>query len=273
MRARVLTAIVLLALFISLLFLLPPIFIVVAAGLVSGLMAWEFLGATKAVEQKQPFLYLSCLCAALVPFTVYSRENGLWPLLLVLFAYLLLSAICAIRAPKIIGAAQLGKGFFVAMILPLLLSSCLRILLLPELGQYLVLMPWVTVWVCDTFALFCGKFFGKHKLAPSISPKKTVEGAIGGLIGGVLSMAVYLLVLRYGFAVALDWVPALLFGLFGAAVGQVGDLFFSLIKREAGIKDYGKILPGHGGALDRLDSFLFAAPLFEIIYLHILLVL
>ena len=139
-----------------------------------------------------------------------------------------------------------------------------------ENGALLVLMPWVTVWVCDSAALFVGKALGKHKLAPYVSPKKTIEGSLGGLIGGILACVLYVLVMEHTFGLHMDLLPAILFGAVGSSMGQLGDLSLSVIKRGAGIKDYGKLFPGHGGVWDRFDSILFAAPIFELLYQHIL---
>ena len=131
-------------------------------------------------------------------------------------------------------------------------------------------MPWVTVWVCDSFALFTGMAFGKHKLAPYVSPKKTVEGSVGGLVFAVLACILYTVVLDKAFSLSLPLWSAVLYGIVGSTAGQIGDLSLSVIKRGAGIKDYGNLFPGHGGVWDRFDSILFAAPLFELLYLHIL---
>ena len=122
-------------------------------------------------------------------------------------------------------------------------------------------------WVCDTFAYFVGKFFGKHKLIPEISPKKTIEGAIGGVIGSVviaLGMTyLYGLTAFSANSVVADvseqWIILVAFAAMGSFVGIIGDLFASAVKRQQGIKDYGNIMPGHGGVLDRFDSFLFVA--------------
>jgi len=269
MKTRVITAAVLLCAFIPLLFLLPSIYVTIVFAALCAVGAWELLYETKSVP-KHPFLYLSCAAAFCVPFTASSAEAGLWPFLGVAFAYLIAAFCCAVFDHQKITYACIGKGFFAALVAPFLFSAFLRILTVPETGKYMVLMPWVTVWVCDSMALFVGKAIGKHKLAPYVSPKKTIEGSIGGLVGGVVAMIVYVLVMWYGFQQNFDFAPAIIFGLLGAAVGQLGDLALSVIKRESGIKDYGKLFPGHGGVWDRFDSILFAAPLFEIIYLHIL---
>ncbi len=117
----------------------------------------------------------------------------------------------------------------------------------------------------DTFALFGGLAFGKHKLAPDISPKKTWEGAISGFLGGLVAAAIVWWV--QGFWHAQFPLPIyLISGALASVAGQIGDLAASGIKREAGIKDFGTIIPGHGGILDRMDSILFAVPVVSIVF-------
>jgi phosphatidate cytidylyltransferase len=129
-----------------------------------------------------------------------------------------------------------------------------------DAGAAYLLLTVFCVWATDSFALFVGKAFGKHKLAPKLSPGKTVEGTVGGLIAALLTGALF------------GWVffrnPAYGIGI-GAVAGvfaQVGDLFESALKREAGIKDFGGIMPGHGGILDRFDSLLFVSPLASLLF-------
>lgn len=112
----------------------------------------------------------------------------------------------------------------------------------------------------DTFAYFVGVSFGKRKLCPELSPNKTVIGGAGGLLGGVAAGALIFYLQRFYHATVSLW-PLLTLGLLCGAVGQIGDLFASAIKRYTGVKDYGYIFPGHGGMTDRLDSVLFCAPL------------
>lgn len=136
---------------------------------------------------------------------------------------------------------------------------------------YLFILCCIIAWCCDIFAYFSGYFFGKHKMSPTLSPKKTVEGAVGGVIGAVLcaclSLYLYSILkpvlegtgLSYGVA-ASSYIKMAVVAVFGALLGMVGDLFASAVKRQTGIKDYGNIMPGHGGVIDRFDSVLLLAP-------------
>jgi len=126
-----------------------------------------------------------------------------------------------------------------------------------------IMTIFVSVWVCDTFAYFIGKSFGKHRLFERVSPKKSIEGAIAGLFGALL---VFFLAKWLGF-LEISNVFAIVCGGIVGIVGQLGDLVESWFKRDAGIKDSSKILPGHGGMLDRFDSLMFIAPAFLILYL------
>jgi phosphatidate cytidylyltransferase len=124
-----------------------------------------------------------------------------------------------------------------------------------------VLLPLVTTWVGDSAAYFVGRAIGKHKLAPAVSPGKTVEGGVAGLVGSAGAAALLALVLgRPDSGVPFAPLTAAWIGLVLGAVAQVGDLAESMLKREAGVKDSGKLLPGHGGFLDRMDSLLFSIP-------------
>lgn len=129
-------------------------------------------------------------------------------------------------------------------------------------GRLLLWIVPIGACMTDTFALFIGKYFGKRKLAPSISPKKTVAGSVGGIVGAVASLLVYGAALTLMKPEIRVNFPALgILGLLSSIAAQVGDLSMSAVKREAGIKDYGNIIPGHGGILDRIDSIVFTAPL------------
>lgn len=135
----------------------------------------------------------------------------------------------------------------------------------------MVWLIFISSWICDTCAYLAGMAFGKHKLAPVLSPKKSVEGAIGGVVGSAAVGALFgwLFLDKLFVGQNMVWVIALICGV-GAVISQVGDLAASGIKRNHEIKDYGKLIPGHGGIMDRFDSVLFTAPI--IYYLAILLI-
>ncbi len=130
-----------------------------------------------------------------------------------------------------------------------------------ENGRVLIWAVFIGAWITDTFAYFTGTWFGKHKLLPEISPKKTVEGAIGGVLGCVFAFFVYGLIISNIFHHEISFPSLMTLGFFCSLVAQLGDLAASSIKRECQIKDFGSIMPGHGGVLDRFDSILFVAPL------------
>ncbi len=128
-------------------------------------------------------------------------------------------------------------------------------------GAALLFAPILLTWASDTFAYFVGRSLGTRKLIPSVSPGKTVQGAVGAIIGAVVTGMAYSLLLASFSTYQLSVVQGALLGLAVSVVAQIGDLAESLFKRDAGVKDSGRLLPGHGGALDRFDSLLFALPL------------
>jgi len=127
-------------------------------------------------------------------------------------------------------------------------------------GKYIYLLVFFCAWMTDSFAYFTGRLFGKHKLIPAVSPKKTVEGAIGGILFGVITIVVFGFVIETFFdpqgIISANYLILAISGVFISVVAQIGDLMMSVIKRHYGIKDYGNLLPGHGGVLDRFDSVL-----------------
>ena len=135
-----------------------------------------------------------------------------------------------------------------------------------EMGLAVMALVFIIAWGSDTAAYFCGTFFGKHKLIPKVSPKKTIEGSVGAVIFTALLCAVYLFILdKCGVAFTEvtigNYIGIAVVGFTASILSQLGDLAASAIKRDAGIKDYGKIFPGHGGFMDRFDSVVFIAPI------------
>lgn len=135
-------------------------------------------------------------------------------------------------------------------------------------SAWILMITLISIWVCDTFAYFFGKSFGKHKIYPKISPKKSWEGSIAGFVGAILAFAILVHFLIPGFPIY----HAIILGALSGSIGQIGDLAESQFKREAGVKDSSNILPGHGGIFDRFDSIIFVVPVVYI-YLSIIKVL
>jgi len=164
-------------------------------------------------------------------------------------------------ATIIFGTIYIGWAFGVHMVFLRLTMDKVN----GQVGIYLIFFLLAVVWLGDTGAYAFGKVFGKHKLIPSISPGKTVEGSIGGLLSGMLSGIVVKLLWLDG---VLGWMHFIILAIVLGVVGQIGDLGESLLKRNAGVKDSGSLIPGHGGLFDRCDSLILAAPvLYYYVYL------
>ncbi len=259
MLTRILSVVVALPLFFLVFFFAPFWVVPLALGVISATATFELLNATHFMPNKK-ILALACALSFCVPPWIYflsarSAVSGVFLFVCVLF-------FSAVIDSKNITFEKIAGAFFAAFVIPYFFSSIMRISMM-ENGRYLLLLPFIAAWMTDTFAFFSGSLFGKHKLAPAISPKKTVEGALGGILGSVLGAVCYGIVLQYVFFKTPDYLVLCAIGFLGSFAAQLGDLSMSVIKRNYGIKDYGAIMPGHGGILDRFDSVLFSAPMVE----------
>lgn len=165
-------------------------------------------------------------------------------------------------------SSQIMLVFFGIFYVGIMLSYVYRTRMLVN-GAWLVWLIFFCSWGCDTSAYCFGMLFGRHKLAPVLSPKKSVEGAIGGVFGAALLGFLYALAVNAWAGAGADVLSYALICAAGAVISQIGDLAASGIKRNHDIKDYGRLIPGHGGILDRFDSVIFTAPI--IYYLAVLL--
>nr|HPL98669.1 phosphatidate cytidylyltransferase [Bacillota bacterium] len=162
---------------------------------------------------------------------------------------------------------EISINIFGIAYIPFLFSHLLFIENL-RYGNIILWLPFLTAWFTDTFAYFIGIYMGRRKLCPAISPKKTVEGALGGIAGSVaFSIITGIILNNYGIEIRL--IHFIITGFLCGIASETGDLAASYIKRYAGVKDFGNIIPGHGGILDRFDSILFTAP---IIYYYFVLI-
>lgn len=165
-------------------------------------------------------------------------------------------------------AEQVMLTFFGLFYVAVMLSYVYQTRML-EQGAFLVWLVFICSWGCDTCAYCVGVLIGKHKMAPRLSPKKSIEGAVGGVAGAALLGAVYAAAVNHFAGVGASVLHYAIIGAAGGLISMVGDLAASAIKRNHDIKDYGKLIPGHGGILDRFDSVIFTAPV--IYYLSVLL--
>jgi len=259
---RLISGAVLLAAIVAALWFLPPIVLLGIAVLVALLAFREYLDiASRAgVHVSRPAgataVALACVAVGMPGLPVEAAIVG---------TTLGLSALALGNATKATAANETGNALHTAAIsafAPLYIGVPMGLLSATRwtLGREAALLLIVTVAISDSFQYYVGRTFGRHLLAPVVSPKKTIEGAIGGYIGAVLSLGV----------IGHWWLPQMglpariILALAVASVGIVGDLFESLLKRSVGMKDASAIIPGHGGVLDRIDAMLFAAPVFYI---------
>jgi phosphatidate cytidylyltransferase len=204
------------------------------------------------ISTKDFFISLLCFVMSQIQFMLYMSPFGMafyGAIFLFMAAVVFLWGKCSSKDVLTAGMTTL---FITSAILSL---AMLRL----KYDMYMLLLPFIIAWLSDTGAYFTGYFLGKHKLAPKMSPKKTVEGAIGGVIFAGLAAFIYLGCVKGNFSAGYAW-SAILFGGVGSVISQIGDLAASCIKRDFEKKDYGSLLPGHGGLMDRFDSVLFTAP-------------
>ncbi|NBH81986.1 phosphatidate cytidylyltransferase [bacterium C-53] len=205
--------------------------------------------------------YAGCICYYLI-MIMQSREQYLFLTLIMILTVMMFVYVFSYPA---IDSTQLMTSYFGVIYVPVMLSFIYLTRRYTD-GIFLVWLIFISSWVCDTCAYCVGMLIGKHKLAPKLSPKKSVEGAIGGVAGSALAGALYgyVLTITAGQASPEIWSFAIIGGI-GAIISQIGDLTASAIKRNHNIKDYGKLIPGHGGILDRFDSVIVTAPMIYIL--------
>lgn len=213
----------------------------------------------------QPIRWLGIFCGINLVAMFYSytaNDISLFPILESgFFILLLIAGIIELFRNKPSPLGNLSTTFFGI----LYVAGCfgalvglreMNLMAHPNANSYIIISLFATIWICDSSAFFVGKFIGKHKLFARVSPKKTWEGAIAGLLMAVL----FSIVARNNFLRFISIYDAIILGMIVGVIGQTGDLFESLLKREAEVKDSSTIIPGHGGVLDRFDSLLFVAP-------------
>jgi len=258
MKTRLITAGVAAAIAIGLIILgsFFSIVVTIALSVVSAILCGEFLSAKKLNKDMKLFIF--CLVFAfLIPMLSYTSAKYI-PLFLFVFGICVLAVIFH----KKVQMSDVFFALFGVTVITVSLSA-MNILVWSDTqhAAFWIVFCLAIPWLADSAAYFAGSYFGKHKLCPEISPHKTVEGAVAGIIAGTLSSLLvgFVFKLIYG-DVTIYYGVLVLIGFINSIVSIFGDLIFSVMKRSCHIKDFGSIMPGHGGLLDRFDSVLFCIP-------------
>ena len=262
MKTRLIAAAVLIPVLLVVVLVAPPVCTAVLLGVVCAIGSYELLGGTGLVKHIRLICY-TAISAFLVPLWCYCGMDPLWAKIQILAFTGILFAEVLISHGKL-RFERIGVCLAGGLLIPYLLSSLVRILC-GDAGRQLILLPFILAYVADSGAYFVGCAWGKHKLAPIISPNKSIEGLVGGVLSAVLGMLIYCWIIDLAFDWQINYAFAITYGIIGSFAGTFGDLTFSAIKRQTGIKDYGNLIPGHGGILDRFDSVIIVAPLVEIL--------
>jgi phosphatidate cytidylyltransferase len=270
MKQRLLSAAVGIPLAVVVVFFYNNILLNIAIAAVTLIAVYEIFVATKYLRNRG-LVVICFIFAAFVPFFHIAHfhivsEAFCFIFILVLFIFLLFNH----RTMKF---EQIGTVFMLTLLLSFSFSCIVFTRdiyahrhITDNIAMFYISLVFLGAWVTDAGAYFIGRFFGKTKLAPIISPKKTVEGAVGGLVCTVVCFFIVALIYRayvlsIGQTITVHYMLLGIAALLSAIVAILGDLSASLIKRECNIKDFGNILPGHGGIMDRFDSVMFVAPL------------
>ena len=264
MRTRIVAAAILVPLLLIIALVLPKEVAMIVMGLLQAIAAYELLYRTRLVTKASLVIFSAIMAFAIALWSFYGAIHGYFVLMMLIFFLVMFGQI--MRDHVKMRFEEVSMCFVGGVIIPYLMSAVVRILA-TNVGRYVVLIPFFIACICDAGAYFVGVKFGKHKLAPVVSPNKTIEGVLGGLAGAVIGMLIYTIILDLPLKLDVNYGIAFLYGLAGSAAGTFGDLCFSIIKRQTGIKDYGNLIPGHGGVLDRFDSLSMVAPLMEALLL------
>lgn len=261
MKTRLITSAVGAALFFVVLLSMPIVFHI-AVVIVTGIATYEIYSVT-GISKKLPLALSGCFGIAFGALLGCMHLNDeiitydvclLWFTLYIAFLFCLM-----VFDHKNVKLKDASTAFFVSVFVAVLFSYLIP-LREAENGMFIIVALFAATWCGDAGAYFVGIRFGKRKLAPELSPKKTVEGAFGGVLGSIVGMIIYSLILNFIFKMPCNELGLVLFGIGCAVLGPVSDIATSAIKREFGVKDYGTLFPGHGGILDRFDSVLLTTP-------------
>lgn len=264
MKTRVISAAVGILLFFTVLYVslyFSPILLIALAAL-NIIAVYELLRNTTLCKCL-PQIFIALVFGAVMPFVLCF--GSVLTNITMVCAYTFLVVLTSIIYHKEVDMQSLFSTITAPVMLSVAFVSLYKLFTVAETKHLFFILIFAFSWGADSGAYFGGTFFGKHKLAPTISPKKTVEGAAFGILGSVLVTVIVCGIYSSVLGVGVKWITLNVCAIIFAVVGMIGDLFASLIKRSCGIKDYGNLMPGHGGVLDRFDSVLLISPLFYLI--------
>ena len=255
MKTRIITSIVAVCVLLPALYFSNTVVFCVALAAVSVIALFEML---RCIGFKSLYISLPLyLMAVAAPFGIrYMSDLGRFAIIAFICgaAYLMYLFTLAILSRGKVGFSDAATIFTVSLYILAALNSIIYIRDFGEVGKYVYILIFLGAWMTDIFAYFTGVFFGKHKLIPEVSPKKTIEGSIGGIVFCSLSYVAFGLITDAFFGTDANLIFLALGGILMSVISQIGDLIMSVIKRHYNVKDYGKLFPGHGGMLDRFDS-------------------
>lgn len=265
MAKRILVAVIFVPLLIWTMLFLPAIVWTLVVTFIAAVAAFEFLRAMKVTDHR--LIGWTVAAAALIPLLCWAENtvgelehyNYIYFPVLLLLIFPFFHSIGTFGRENEVPVAHLMSCYFAGVVLPLALAALVELKCM-EHGRYLVLLAVLMAFVTDAGAYFVGVFFGKHRGITAVSPNKSLEGYIGGFVTGVLFALAYGLVVQAVEQVEVSLPGLAVCGFLGALATEMGDLAFSYVKRQMGVKDYGHLLPGHGGMLDRFDSMIFCGP-------------
>lgn len=246
---RILTAAVLLAVFVPILVFSHTAAYPIFHSLAGMMCVWE-TSRCKGLDKKFYLWAPSALYVGFAPFAARMETKIFLAVSLAFLVYIWFSGVFYYGKTNINEISYIGfMGFYIAL-------GVYSVVAVRDAWPALYLLVFVAPWVSDAMAMYTGKLFGKRKLCPNISPKKTVAGAIGSMVGTMLVTLVYLFIVNTRFDCGYSYLLFALFAIPAGIIIQLGDLSASVVKRNCGVKDYGNLLPGHGGVMDRCDSIL-----------------
>ena len=263
MKTRVLTGLLIIAVMLAIVAVSNTVVYPIAISVLATIAAYEVL---KAIAMKDKLLVAvpAYVITAVMPFLAYvlcnilgkNESTFILVLAFVVFVYMMWLFIVAVFSRGAVSFAAVSSAIVTTIYISACFSSLVILRYIDKIGLFCLGMVLIGAWVSDVCAYFTGVLFGKHKLIPEVSPKKTVEGAVGAVVCTTLAMVLYGLIISVFTELVPNYLVLAVSGAVLSVTGQVGDLLASVIKREHGVKDYGTLLPGHGGIMDRFDSVL-----------------